>query len=825
MADEVVKRPNSVDVSHLSHAELLEILDVLDRDAKLRIREQLRVSHLAADLQSLRRRGMIRSGHDSRRSCARCRKQFSLLPIITGLTCVSCNHRVCSDCCSRLTDNIGCTICIYCYRKRELEAMMGSWLRTRQSCDEQEGEWMTGSDVVRAAIVQSVNGRMLRSAVGERRPDLISNDVQISRPLKAATTSTGCSIGSDINDNVASGPADADRKLQSPGAAKSTDTTSDADRSTDLSYNDDGLDGSGSDVDASAAPLMKSGGTDDDSNDDITDGDWSRRSDPKVDGSMTSNDDVICTARSAAESETMTSLEAGHNIESRSIDISVTNGELHLAGPEAPRPVLIDLTSDGDVVSRSGNYSSLPTVTLDESLIDETETQQHQQQQLGSLLTVISNSIPLITITDSSSVTGDLDGQSTGSGVDDEDVEKAFASYVASCDGQPVKHVTSNLSLLTSVSGSMESISTCYSNAFDDVNYGKYRVSGEIEFGVTFVDSSSRLEVAVKQCRGLTAVDTKRNTSNPYVKCYLLPDKTKTGKRKTKVKKRTIHPVFDQLITYRVTRDQLPSRVLCLMVWNSEKFGRNDFIGEVCIDFGQLDGRYDLPVTWYQLQEHTASLDQPISLSTNKSEISLAVMFQVPAAVDGSDAVTLTPATRRRTLIKKKKSTILGGGGSGAASGSQGELKVTVKEASQLAAVRSDGLSDFFCSCCLLPDRQQPDGDYKTNVASQTPNPAWNHTFTFRGVSVDDLRQRGLELIVWDHSPENGNDFVGGVRLSLGTGKSCSSSIRDGKQPHQSAPWMDATNDESTLWRSVIDRPNCWIEVKLSLRSHLIERC
>lgn len=33
-----------------------------------------------------------------------------------------------------------------------------------------------------------------------------------------------------------------------------------------------------------------------------------------------------------------------------------------------------------------------------------------------------------------------------------------------------------------------------------------------------------------------------------YVKVYLLPDKSKSGKRKTKVKKHTLNPVFEETL-------------------------------------------------------------------------------------------------------------------------------------------------------------------------------------------------------------------------------------------------------------------------------------
>jgi len=39
-----------------------------------------------------------------------------------------------------------------------------------------------------------------------------------------------------------------------------------------------------------------------------------------------------------------------------------------------------------------------------------------------------------------------------------------------------------------------------------------------------------------------------------YVKTYLLPDKTKNGKRKTRVKKHTLHPIFDEVLkVWRMT--------------------------------------------------------------------------------------------------------------------------------------------------------------------------------------------------------------------------------------------------------------------------------
>lgn len=49
-------------------------------------------------------------------------------------------------------------------------------------------------------------------------------------------------------------------------------------------------------------------------------------------------------------------------------------------------------------------------------------------------------------------------------------------------------------------------------------------------------------------------------------------------------------------------------------------------------------------------------------------------------------------------------------------------------------------------------------------------NPHWNHTFVFEDISLDDLKERSLELTIWDHDRFTSNDFLGGVRLNVGTG-------------------------------------------------------
>lgn len=70
----------------------------------------------------------------------------------------------------------------------------------------------------------------------------------------------------------------------------------------------------------------------------------------------------------------------------------------------------------------------------------------------------------------------------------------------------------------------------------------------------------------------------------------------------------------------------------------------------------------------------------------------------------------------------------------------------------------------------LLPDKQRG-LKQKTGVVKRNCNPQWNHTFVFEDVSKSDLKERCVELTVWDHDKLSSNEFLGGLRLNLGVGE------------------------------------------------------
>ncbi|XP_068631354.1 uncharacterized protein btsz isoform X2 [Battus philenor] len=316
-----------------------------------------------------------------------------------------------------------------------------------------------------------------------------------------------------------------------------------------------------------------------------------------------------------------------------------------------------------------------------------------------------------------------------------------------------------------------ESMASVYSGAGEGAR-GSVAVRGEVQFSLLYNYRLGALEVGVKRCRDLAPVDTKRNRSDPYVKVYLLPDKSKAGKRKTKVKKNTLNPVFEETLSFVQPLASLSARTLWLSVWHADMFGRNDFLGEVALPLA--DVVFDDPApTWYKLHERTEQFDE---LQGTRGDLIIGLKFE------------------------SQDNTSRG----------KGTLHVLVKEAKNLVATKPNGLADVFCKSYLLPERGRL-AKQKTNVVRRTLNPRWEHTFTYRGLTMQELATRALELSLWDRDRLASNDFMGAIRLSLGTGTYMGASVN----------WMDSMGKEVALWQTMMQRPNFWVEGSLPLRPQL----
>lgn len=90
---------------------------------------------------------------------------------------------------------------------------------------------------------------------------------------------------------------------------------------------------------------------------------------------------------------------------------------------------------------------------------------------------------------------------------------------------------------------------------------------------------------------------------DPYVKVYLLPDRSKDSKRKTDVIKDSCHPVYDERMEYAIAPNELTQRTLEVSVVNKKGFfhmQKSNIMGQVHIDCGLLNPQ-DI-TNWYDLQ-------------------------------------------------------------------------------------------------------------------------------------------------------------------------------------------------------------------------------
>ncbi|XP_043848469.1 synaptotagmin-like protein 2 isoform X5 [Dromiciops gliroides] len=330
---------------------------------------------------------------------------------------------------------------------------------------------------------------------------------------------------------------------------------------------------------------------------------------------------------------------------------------------------------------------------------------------------------------------------------------------------------SSGMTSLSSVSGSAMSV---YSGDF-----GNLDIKGSVQFAVDYVDSLMEFHVFVAQCKDLAAADVKKQRSDPYVKIYLLPDKGKMGKKKTLVMKKTLNPVYNEILRYKIDKQSLKNQKLNLSVWHRDTFKRNSFLGEVELDLEtwDWDDKQNKQLKWYPLNRRTA----PIALEAeNRGDMKLALQY-VPEPSSGKKLATT------------------------------GEVHIWVKECIDLPHLRGNHLNSFV-KCTILPDTSRKSRQ-KTRAVGKTTNPIFNHTMVYDGFRPGDLKEACVELTVWDHHKLT-NQFLGGLRIGFGTGKSYGTEV----------DWMDSTPAEISLWERMVNSPNTWVEDILPLRMLLIAK-
>ncbi|XP_057160383.1 extended synaptotagmin-2 isoform X3 [Ursus arctos] len=125
---------------------------------------------------------------------------------------------------------------------------------------------------------------------------------------------------------------------------------------------------------------------------------------------------------------------------------------------------------------------------------------------------------------------------------------------------------------------------------------------GQIQLTIRHSSQRNKLVVVVHSCRNLIAFS--EDGSDPYVRVYLLPDKRRSGRRKTHVSKRTLNPVFDQSFDFSVSLPEVQRRTLDVAVKNSGGFLSKDkgLLGKVLVGLASEELAKGW-TQWYDLTE------------------------------------------------------------------------------------------------------------------------------------------------------------------------------------------------------------------------------
>ncbi|XP_074714652.1 synaptotagmin-like protein 5 isoform X2 [Strix uralensis] len=742
----MTKHLEIINLSFLLEHERETILGVLKRDEYLKKVEDKRIRKLKNELLEVRRKGGNRHcQQDNSRVCVRCQKSLGLI-FDRGDLCQTCKLRVCNKC--RVVGTDGQWKCSVCAKIAQLRIVTGEWFFEERAKRFKQSN--LGTDVVRQSILRKFPDTVSSKDEGrtfkdhpqeneEKRPDVSVSSTNGYKSVFSGPRKIGKVIRAVTKGEITNTKDEGERNTGSEAESQSLrsgKSTPCSERGSTLSLNH-------SDAEATAGHLKGAAG-------------------PVNRGNVS----IPSLPRSPALS--MRSMTADY-----SRDTGLENGMILPASESIPEDL---------VKKHCRKASGTPSIAVSRVSLSsdrsrsEIDVSESFSEGNEDTLSIRSKSVP-------SALDQELDYMDET----EEDIDDIVASRYSRKHG----HLTSGLSTT-----SINSMLSVYSETGD---YGNVKVSGEILLNINYSYKTGALSILVKSCRNLAIADEKKQRTDPYVKAYLLPDKSRQSKRKTKIKSNCTNPDFNETLKYVISHTQLETRTLQLSVWHYDRFGHNSFLGEVEIplDSWNFENQGD---EWFVLQPKV-EVATDVGLQY-KGELTVVLRYIPP---DRNLMLPLGQFQGKKSFKKGKK------GNSHMPSG--GILEVLIKEAKNLTAVKSGGTSDTFVKGYLLPDDSKAT-KHKTPIIKKSVNPQWNHTFAFSGLNSRDIRNVCLELTVWDKESLSSNIFLGGVRLSTGNG------VSNGKE----VDWMDSQGEEQHLWQQMIDSPGAPVEGILMLRSSMGKR-
>ncbi|XP_064203984.1 regulating synaptic membrane exocytosis protein 2-like isoform X25 [Anguilla rostrata] len=137
---------------------------------------------------------------------------------------------------------------------------------------------------------------------------------------------------------------------------------------------------------------------------------------------------------------------------------------------------------------------------------------------------------------------------------------------------------------------------------------------GDIQIGM--VDKKGSLEVEVIRARGLVGKPSSKALPAPYVKVYLLDNGACVAKKKTKVARKTLDPLYQQQLSFE---ESPTGKVLQIIVWGD--YGRMDhksFMGAVQILLDDLD-LSNMVIGWFKLFPPSSLVDPTLAPLTRRA--------------------------------------------------------------------------------------------------------------------------------------------------------------------------------------------------------------
>ncbi|KAM9391987.1 synaptotagmin Va [Pholidichthys leucotaenia] len=239
---------------------------------------------------------------------------------------------------------------------------------------------------------------------------------------------------------------------------------------------------------------------------------------------------------------------------------------------------------------------------------------------------------------------------------------------------------------------------------------------GKLEYTLDYNFTDNQLIVGILQAQDLPAMDLG-GTSDPYVKVYMLPDKKK--KFETKVQRKNLCPVFNETFIFKIPYNELGGQTLVLQVFDFDRFGKHDVIGEIKIPMNTID--LGQPIhEWKDLVGGEKEEQEKLG------DICISLRY-VPTA---------------------------------------GKLTVNIMEAKNLKKMDVGGLSDPFVKVVLQHNGKRIKKK-KTSVKQNTLNPYFNESFSFE-IPFSQIQKVQLLITVYDYDKLGSNDPIGKCWIGYG---------------------------------------------------------